>query len=159
MSLIYKARNATVRIAVSPRVTRFRLGQLIRNQQVVGSNPTGGSKKSSKHKALKIHFSGHSVDLLRIVRKMSEFVKFHSKRLRRALAFNACSIGSFAWTCDRCRSITIWSSRASPARWLLRHSGASIQALNFLANCRPFHSITPRLSSTNYVIRLMIFLP
>jgi hypothetical protein len=46
----------------------------IRNQQVVGSNPTGGSRKSSKHKALKVHFDGHSVDLLRIVREMSEFV-------------------------------------------------------------------------------------
>jgi hypothetical protein len=42
--------------------------QLIRNQQVVGSNPTGGSKKSSKHKASKVHFGGHSVDLLRTVR-------------------------------------------------------------------------------------------
>jgi hypothetical protein len=54
-------------------VSEFRW--LIRNQQVVGSNPTGGSRKSSKHKALKVHFGGHSVDLLRIVREMSEFGK------------------------------------------------------------------------------------
>jgi hypothetical protein len=37
--------------------------QLIRNQQVVGSNPTGGSRKSSKYKALKVHLGGHSVHL------------------------------------------------------------------------------------------------
>ena len=59
---------------------------MVRNQQVVGSNPTGGSKKPSKPKTLKVHFGGHSLDLLRIVRKMSEFVKFHAKRLRRARA-------------------------------------------------------------------------
>ena len=49
---------------------------MIHNQQVVGSNPTGGSKKSSKYKALKVHFGGHSVDILRTVRELSDFVKF-----------------------------------------------------------------------------------
>jgi hypothetical protein len=49
--------------------------QLIRNQQVVGSNPTGGSKKSSKFKESWVHRDGHSVELSPIVRKLSEFVK------------------------------------------------------------------------------------
>src|SRR6266853_1490059 len=47
---------------------------LIRNQQVVGSNPTGGSRKSSRYKALKVHFGGHSVDLP-LFRVLSEVVK------------------------------------------------------------------------------------
>jgi hypothetical protein len=45
--------------------------QLIRNQQVVGSNPTGGSNKSSKYEALKVHLGSHSVDLSRTVRTSS----------------------------------------------------------------------------------------
>src|SRR5581483_8316213 len=49
--------------------------RLIRNQQVVGSNPTGGSKKPKKIKQSSGHFRGHSVELRSIVRKLSEFVK------------------------------------------------------------------------------------
>jgi hypothetical protein len=45
--------------------------QLIRNQQVVGSNPTGGSKNTKNVKAFRGHFGGRSVDLSRIVRTMS----------------------------------------------------------------------------------------
>ena len=56
--------------------------QLIRNQQVVGSNPTGGSRKSSKYKALKVHFGGHSVDPSPIVRELSELVKFDDHQPR-----------------------------------------------------------------------------
>jgi hypothetical protein len=41
--------------------------QLIRNQQVVGSNPTGGSKNSSKYKVLRVHLRGHSIDRSAIV--------------------------------------------------------------------------------------------
>jgi hypothetical protein len=52
--------------------------QLIRNQQVVGSNPTGGSKNSNKYKASDVHFGGHSVDLSRIARELSDFVKFRA---------------------------------------------------------------------------------
>ena len=47
----------------------------VRNQQVVGSNPTGGSKNSSKYRVLRVHLRGHSVDLSAIVRDLSEFVK------------------------------------------------------------------------------------
>jgi hypothetical protein len=49
--------------------------QLIRNQQVVGSNPTGGSRKSGKHKAFDGDLVGHGIDLLRTVRERSKFVK------------------------------------------------------------------------------------
>ena len=49
--------------------------QLIRNQQVVGSNPTGGSKKPNEFKAFLAHLSSHSAELQLIVRKLSEFVK------------------------------------------------------------------------------------
>ncbi len=49
--------------------------QLIRNQQVVGSNPTGGSKKANKVNEFFGHLDGHSVELPPIVRKLSEFVK------------------------------------------------------------------------------------
>jgi len=44
----------------------------IRNQQVVGSNPMGGSKKSSRYKALRVHIGGHSVALIAIVRVCQE---------------------------------------------------------------------------------------
>jgi hypothetical protein len=47
----------------------------IRYQQVVGSNPTGGSRKFSKYKTFTIHLGGHSVDQPPIVRDLSEFVK------------------------------------------------------------------------------------
>ena len=50
--------------------------QLIRNQQVVGSNPTGGSKTPKKYKAFQIHLGGHSVALPSTVRDLSECVKF-----------------------------------------------------------------------------------
>jgi len=54
--------------------------QLIRNQQVVGSNPTGGSRKSSKFKEFSVHLDSHSVELPPIVRKLSEFVKRRDAR-------------------------------------------------------------------------------
>ncbi len=44
----------------------------VRNQQVVGSNPTGGSRESNKCKVFEVHLGGHSVDLSRIVRELSE---------------------------------------------------------------------------------------
>jgi hypothetical protein len=35
----------------------------VRNQQIVGSNPTGGSRQSSKYKVFRVHFGGRPVDL------------------------------------------------------------------------------------------------
>ena len=64
------------RAALARRATLAQsVEQLIRNQQVVGSNPTGGSKKSKKFNDIFGHFDFQPVELSWIVRKLSEFVK------------------------------------------------------------------------------------
>jgi hypothetical protein len=50
--------------------------QLIRNQQVVGSNPTGGSTKSREFEDFIAHLRANPSETLQIVRKLSEYVKF-----------------------------------------------------------------------------------
>jgi hypothetical protein len=50
--------------------------QLIRNQQVVGSNPTGGSRKSREFEDFIAHLRANPSETLQIVRKLSEYVKF-----------------------------------------------------------------------------------
>ena len=51
--------------------------QLIRNQQVVGSNPTGGSTKSREFEDFIAHLRANPSETLQIVRKLSEYVKFN----------------------------------------------------------------------------------
>src|ERR1700724_1958740 len=56
----------------------------VRNQQVVGSNPTGGSKKSTKFNKFFDHLGGRSGEPLAIARKLSEFVKWWAASERRS---------------------------------------------------------------------------
>ena len=62
--------------------------QLIRNQQVVGSNPTGGSKKSSNFNKLCKHLRAVSVELFAIVRELFEFANFRGSSIQRGQSLN-----------------------------------------------------------------------
>jgi hypothetical protein len=58
---------------------------LIRNQQVVGSNPTGGSRKINARNEFGDHLQSQSIELSEIVRELSEMS-------RRELALASLSI-------------------------------------------------------------------
>ena len=76
----------TIEVALNDGDTRRIVSERVFLQQVVGSNPTFGSKKSSKHEALKVHLGCHSVDLSRVMQNCPSLSSFESKEFRNATA-------------------------------------------------------------------------